>query len=101
MTPRDGRRERGQIMHEAIPHRSHAAWKPDPDRPDPVDIIIQSHEGRLQELAPLRYGRMMISPFTFYRGTAGVMAYDLARTPNSKVRVQTCGDAHLMNFGAF
>ena len=101
MTPRDGRRERGQIMHEAIPHRAHAAWKPDGDRPDPVDIIIKSHEGRLEELAPLRYGRMMISPFTFYRGTAGVMAYDLAKTPNSKVRVQTCGDAHLMNFGAF
>ncbi len=101
MTPKDGRRDRGKIMHEAVPHRSHAAWKPAPDRPDPVDVILKSGEGRLPELAPLRYGRMLVSPFTFYRGTAGVMAYDLSHTPNCKVRVQTCGDAHLMNFGAF
>ena len=101
MSPRDDRRARGQIMHEAIPHRSHAAWQAAADRPDPVDLLLKSGEGRMAELLPLRYGRMLVSPFTFYRGTAGLMAFDLARTPNSKVRVQTCGDAHLMNFGAF
>jgi uncharacterized protein (DUF2252 family) len=101
MSPRDDRRARGQVMHEAIPHRSHAAWKPVADRPDPVDLLLKSGEGRMEELLPLRYGRMLVSPFTFYRGTAGLMAYDLASTPNSQVRVQTCGDAHLMNFGAF
>jgi uncharacterized protein (DUF2252 family) len=101
MTPKDERRDRGKVMHEAVPHRSHAAWKPTTDRPDPVDVILKASEGRLPELAPLRYGRMLISPFTFYRGTAGVMAFDLARTPNCKVQVQSCGDAHLMNFGAF
>ncbi|MBU6452268.1 MAG: DUF2252 family protein [Cyanobacteria bacterium REEB67] len=101
MSPRDDRRARGQIMHEAIPHRSHAVWKPADNRPDPVDLLLKSGEGRMQELLPLRYGRMLVSPFTFYRGTAGLMAFDLANTPNSTVRVQTCGDAHLMNFGAF
>ncbi len=101
MTPKDETRARGKVLLASVPHSSHAVFKPAPDRPDPIDLILQTSEGRLPELAPLRYGRMLVSPFTFYRGTAGLMAYDLSKTPNCKVRVQTCGDAHLMNFGAF
>ena len=101
MTPKDERRSRGMVLREATPHSLHATWKPASNRPDPIDLIIKSSEGRMPELVPLRYGRMLVSAFTFYRGTAGVMAFDLATTPRSKVRVQSCGDAHLMNFGAF
>jgi uncharacterized protein (DUF2252 family) len=101
MTPKDETRARGRALLATFPHHMHANWKPTADRPDPIDVILKSGEGRVPELAPLRYGRMLVSPFTFYRGTAGLMAYDLARTPNCNVRVQACGDAHLMNFGAF
>jgi uncharacterized protein (DUF2252 family) len=104
MSPKEGkqgRRERGQFFRTVTPHAAHAGWKPTADRPDPIEVILKASEDRMPELSPLRYGRMLISPFTFYRGTAGVMAFDLARTPNSEVNVQTCGDAHVMNFGAF
>ncbi len=72
-----------------------------PARRDPVEIIEQTNEGRLQELVPIRHSRMSISPFTFYRGAAAVMAADLAAQPNSGVIVQCCGDCHVLNFGAF
>ena len=71
------------------------------DRRDPVELVLESNEGRMPDLVPIRRGRMLQSPFAFYRGTAALMAADLAHTPVSGLRVQACGDAHLMNFGAF
>jgi uncharacterized protein (DUF2252 family) len=101
ISPRDDRRARGQALREAIPHKMHADWKAPDNRPDPIDILEKSNEGRLEELIPVRYGRMMPSPFTFYRGAAALMAWDLSNTPISKINVQACGDCHLLNFGAF
>ncbi|HEY9719464.1 MAG TPA: DUF2252 domain-containing protein [Trichormus sp.] len=101
ISPRDDRRARGQALREAIPHKLHADWKAPDNRPDPIDILDKSNEGRLEELIPVRYGRMMPSPFTFYRGAAALMAWDLSNTPISKINVQACGDCHLLNFGAF
>ena len=100
-------RSREQLYMEGKAHRdscarlSHAKWKPPADRVDPVEILEASNQGRLPELIPVRYGRMIPSPFVFYRGAAAIMAADLAQTPNTGIRVQSCGDAHLMNFGAF
>jgi uncharacterized protein (DUF2252 family) len=79
----------------------HGEWKPAPDRPDPVALLAAQAESRIPELVPIRYGRMHISPFTFYRGAAAVMAADLAGTPDSGIVVQACGDAHISNFGGF
>jgi len=79
----------------------HAGWKPPKDRRDPVDLLIGSNEGRLAGLVPIRFGRMLQSPFAFYRGAAVIMAADLAATPDCGLRVQACGDAHLLNFGGF
>ena len=93
--------EMGKSLRSACPRRSHAAWNPADDRPDPVALLEQSSEGRIPELVPIRYGRMMHSPFAFYRGAALNMAADLARTPASGGRTQVCGDCHLLNFGAF
>jgi uncharacterized protein (DUF2252 family) len=101
MTPRDDRRDRGKVLRASITRESHAGWKIPPKRPDPIDIIEKANETRRPELIELRHGRMLQSPFTFYRGTAGVMAADLATTPTTNVKVQTCGDCHLQNFGAF
>jgi uncharacterized protein (DUF2252 family) len=70
-------------------------------RPDPIELLIASNEGRLPELVPIRHGRMLTSPFAFMRGAAAVMASDLSRTPSTRIRVQACGDCHLMNFGGF
>jgi uncharacterized protein (DUF2252 family) len=95
------RRAEGRTLREAVPRADHGGWKPPKDRRDPVDIVLASNEGRLQNLVPIRHGRMMQSPFAFYRGTAAIMAADLARTPVSGLRVQACGDAHLANFGGF
>ena len=87
--------------------RSHARrsapgkWTAAADRPDPIEVLERQAASRVQDLVPIRYGRMSVSPFTFYRGAAAVMAADLARTPDSGLRVQACGDAHLSNFGAF
>jgi uncharacterized protein (DUF2252 family) len=91
----------GKAMREACPRESHAIWKPAKDRPDPVQLVLEAEEGRLPDLLPLRHGRMVRSPFTFYRGSALAMAHDLASTPTTGVRVQACGDAHLCNFGGF
>ncbi len=91
----------GRKLREACPRRSHAGWKAPDDRPDPVDLVLQSEKGRMPQLLPLRHGRMARSAFTFYRGAALTMATDLASTPVSGLRVQACGDAHLCNFGGF
>jgi uncharacterized protein (DUF2252 family) len=91
----------GKALREACPRNAHAVWKPSKDRPDPVQLVLEADKGRLPDLLPLRHGRMVRSPFTFYRGSALAMAYDLAATPATGVRVQCCGDAHLCNFGGF
>jgi uncharacterized protein (DUF2252 family) len=101
MISRADRRAAGKALREKVTRRSHAGWKPPENRLDPIDLLKESSEGRIPKLLPVRYGRMMQSPFAFYRGAAAIMASDLARTPTTKVRVQACGDCHLMNFGGF
>ena len=101
MRSRDQRLADGQALRDTVPRSSHADWKRPPKRRHPVDILKASNRGRLPELVPLRYGRMLRSPFTFLRGSSGLMAYDLATTPTTGIRVQACGDCHLMNFGLF
>ena len=91
----------GKGIRKKVPRESHGAWKPSSDRRDPVDLLIESSQGRVPELVPIRYGRMLQSPFAFYRGAAAIMAADLARTNASGIRVQACGDCHLLNFGGF
>lgn len=91
----------GKSLRDKCPRESHAVWKPATDRLDPIHFLEESSKGRMPELIPIRYGRMIQSPFTFYRGTALNMAADLATTPVSGLRVQACGDCHLCNFGAF
>jgi uncharacterized protein (DUF2252 family) len=94
------RTERGRAARAECPRASHAAFELAPGR-DPVAILAAQSAARVQELVPIRYGRMLVSPFTFYRGAAAVMAYDLAPTPRTGLEVQLCGDAHLANIGAF
>src|SRR5215218_9646093 len=91
----------GRAFRDRLPRSRHGKWKRPSDRPDPIDILRASDADRLAELVPIRYGRMLASPFAFYRGTAGVMAADLAKTPTTGHKVQVCGDCHLMNFGGF
>jgi uncharacterized protein (DUF2252 family) len=93
--------ERGREARRRAPRSAHGDWEPAPDRPDPVEILQAQAATRVQELVPIRYGRMLASPFTFYRGAAAVMAADLAATPGSGIVVQACGDAHISNFGGF
>ncbi len=88
----------GKKLRDACPRKAHAVWKAPAGRPDPVNLVLEADKGRLPELLPLRHGRMALSPFTFYRGSALSMAVDLATTPATGVRVQCCGDAHLGNF---
>ena len=97
----DERRAMGKALRDAAPRTAHAGWRPPKDRRDPVDIVSESNAGRLPDLVPIRFGRMSASPFAFYRGAAALMAADLAKTATSGLRVQACGDAHLMNFGGF
>ena len=97
----DDRRATGKALRDATPRAAHGGWKPPKDRRDPIELLVESNEGRIPELIPIRFGRMSQSPFAFYRGAAAVMAADLASTPASGLRVQACGDAHLMNFGGF
>jgi len=99
--PQAERRAEGKALRDAVPRADHSGWKPPKDRRDPVEIVLAANEGRLPELVPIRHGRMSQSPFAFYRGSAAIMAADLAHTPSSGLRVQACGDAHLSNFGAF
>ena len=91
----------GKALREACPRQAHAAWKPPSDRRDAVELVLAAEKGRMEELLPLRHGRMVKSAFTFYRGAALTMAADLATTPTTGIRVQCCGDAHLCNFGGF
>jgi len=91
----------GKAAREAAPRTSHGEWEPASDRTDPVEMLERQATSRVGQLLPLRYGRMLVSPFTFYRGAAAVMAADLAGTPTSGLTAQLCGDAHLSNFGAF
>jgi uncharacterized protein (DUF2252 family) len=91
----------GEQLCESVPHSSHAVWKPPRKHRDPIDLLEESNRYRLPNLIPVRYGRMLRSPFTFLRGAAGLMAHDLATTPNTGIRVQACGDCHLLNFGLF
>ena len=100
MTPAE-RAARGKEARAAVPRDSHAAFDPGPGRPDPVGLLEEQAKSRVPELVPIRRGRMMVSPFTFYRGAALPMASDLAGTPVSGLAVQACGDAHLSNFGIF
>jgi uncharacterized protein (DUF2252 family) len=97
----DERRAWGKQARERAPLESHGEWKPAPDRPDPVGLIVEQDATREADLVPVRHGRMMVSPFTFYRGTAKIMAADLNGTPTAGFEVQLCGDAHLSNFGVF
>ena len=92
---------RGKAARVEAPRSSHADFVPSENRPDPIALLQEQAESRVPELVPVRYGRMLVSPFTFYRGAALVMASDLASTPNSGLHVQVCGDAHLSNFGGF
>ena len=95
------RRAHGKRLRDTAPRDAHAAWRAPADRVDPIGILQAADATRQPDLVPLRYGRMLQSPFTFYRGSAGVMAADLAHTPVSGIHVQVCGDCHLMNFGGF
>ncbi len=91
----------GKRLRDVVPRSSQGEWKRQRDRADPLEILHASDAGRQTELLPIRYGRMLETPFTFYRGSAAVMAADLAVTPTTNVHVQACGDCHLLNFGGF
>ena len=101
LTPEE-RAARGKAARAEVPRSSHAGWDaPHPAARSPVGLLQEQAKSRVQELVPIRYGRMLASPFTFYRGAADVMASDLAATPRSGLIVQACGDAHVSNFGLF
>ena len=97
----DERAARGKAARAEVPRSSHAEWEPPPHRPDPVLLLEEQAETRVPELVPIRYGRMLVSPFTFYRGAAYLMASDLSGGPRTGLHTQLCGDAHLSNFGVF
>lgn len=100
LTPSE-RAARGKAARAEVPRSSHAGFTPSTHRPDPVALLEEQATSRVPELVPIRYGRMLVSPFAFYRGAALIMAADLASTPSSGLRAQICGDAHLSNFGVF
>src|ERR1019366_1103662 len=95
------RRARGKALRTQTPRSSHADWSPDPARPDPISLLEASNTTRIARLIPIRYGRMSLSAFAFLRGSASIMACDLAKTPVSGISAQICGDAHLLNFGTY
>jgi uncharacterized protein (DUF2252 family) len=98
---RERRAAAGKKLRTEVSRESHAGWQPHKQRPNPVKILVDSSKGRMKELLPIRYGRMLQSPFAFFRGAAAIMAEDLAHTPSTGIRVQACGDCHLVNFGGF
>jgi uncharacterized protein (DUF2252 family) len=100
LTPEEWR-QRGREKRKQAPLSSHGQWEPPADRPDPVGTLEEQARTRVPDLVPIRYGRMAASPFAYFRGAAAPMAWDLAHTPASGIRVQACGDAHLLNFGMF
>ena len=91
----------GRAERESVPLDAHREWAASDGRPDPVGILERQNATRVPELVPIRHGRMIVSPFTFYRGGAAIMASDLSQTPSTGLHVQCCGDAHLSNFGVF
>ncbi len=95
------RKALGKKSRERTPPSSHSGWTPATDRPDPVALLEEQNLTREPDLVPVRHGRMLVSPFTFYRGAAKIMAADLKDTPRAGLTVQLCGDAHLSNFGVF
>jgi uncharacterized protein DUF2252 len=97
----DDRKAKGLEARDRASLLGHSGWKPATDRPDPVDLLVEQETTREPDLIPVRHGRMMVSPFTFYRGAAKIMAADLAGTPVAGLEAQLCGDAHLSNFGGF
>src|SRR6516162_82521 len=101
LTSRVERYAAGKALRSKASRSSHAEWAPDPKRPDPISMLEEANKTRLKQLVPIRFGRMSMSPFAFYRGTADIMAYDLAKTPVSGITAQLCGDAHISNFGVF
>jgi uncharacterized protein (DUF2252 family) len=92
---------RGRAARTDVPRSVHAAWERDAETPDPVSVLSEQARTRVPELVPIRHGRMLASPFAFFRGAAAIMAADLAATPVTGLQVQACGDAHLANFGVF
>ena len=94
-------RAKGRERRAAVSRSSHAQWAPPADRPDPVAVLEEQARTRVPDLIPIRYGRMLASPFSYFRGAAAPMAWDLAHTPTTDIRVQACGDAHLLNFGMY
>ncbi|GAA3122698.1 DUF2252 domain-containing protein [Streptomyces echinatus] len=94
-------KEEGKALRSSVPRSAHSALDLDPARPDAVSAVTESNAGRIPELTPLRVGRMAAGPFAFLRGSAGLMAYDLARTPLTRIGTQICGDAHAANFGLY
>jgi uncharacterized protein (DUF2252 family) len=101
MTNRSERKQMGKALRQQVPFGSHGNWAPATDRPDPLALLQAQDKGRVKQLIPIKYGRMLVSPFTFYRGSAVVMAADLAGTPATGLEAVLCGDAHLSNFGVF
>jgi hypothetical protein len=99
--PPEVRRADGKELRKLVPRRAHSVWKPAADRPDVVALLRAQDADRQQDLVPIRWGRMSASPFTFYRGSAALMAADLAPLPRTGLTVQLCGDAHLSNFGMY
>jgi len=93
--------DRGRALREQVPRNCHGIWVPDPSRSDPIGLLQEQDRTRIEQLLPIKYGRMLESPFAFMRGSATVMASDLATTPVTGLQVQLCGDAHLLNFGIF
>ena len=100
-TSRAERYAMGRSLRQQVPRRSLGDWTPPPGRPDPVELIIASHQGRVRELVPVRVARMVTSPYSFLRGTAVVMAADVAGLPATGITPVVCGDAHLGNFGFY
>jgi uncharacterized protein (DUF2252 family) len=99
--PQGSPKQEGKALRRSVPRRAHATLDPDASRPDAVTAVEESNRGRIPDLVPLRVGRMAATPFAFLRGSAGLMAYDLARTPMTRIRAQICGDAHAGNFGLY
>jgi len=99
--PTADRTKQGKAMRKTCSREAQAVWNPPANRANPVDLLVENSRGRVEHLVPIRYGRMMASPFAFYRGAAAIMAYDLSHTANTGLMVQACGDAHLLNFGGF
>jgi hypothetical protein len=97
----DERKALGRSARERVSPSSHSTWAPNAGRPDPIALLEEQNATREPDLVPVRHGRMMVSPFTFYRGAAKIMSADLTDTPTAGLNVQLCGDAHISNFGVF